>query len=36
MAALRASAPVRIRGAATIATSFPSFVELARGAGLKL
>jgi len=36
MAALRASAPVRIRGAATIATSFPSFVALARRAGLKL
>jgi 5-enolpyruvylshikimate-3-phosphate synthase len=36
MAALRASAPVRIRGAGTIATSFPSFVALARRAGLKL
>ncbi len=36
IAALRADGPMRIAGAATIATSFPSFVDLARGAGLRL
>lgn len=36
MAALRAAGPMRITGASTIATSFPSFVALARGAGLGL
>lgn len=36
MAALRASGPMTIDGAATIATSFPSFSALARGAGLRL
>lgn len=34
--ALRAAGPMRIKGAATIATSFPSFTALAREAGLKL
>ncbi|MGE3772046.1 MAG: 3-phosphoshikimate 1-carboxyvinyltransferase [Gammaproteobacteria bacterium] len=36
IAALRAQSAMRITGAATIATSFPSFVDLARGAGLGL
>lgn len=36
MAALRASAPITIRGCATVATSFPGFAELARHAGLAL
>ena len=36
MAALRASGPMTIDGAATIATSFPSFASLARNAGLRL
>ena len=36
IAALRAAGPMRITGAATIATSFPSFSSLARGAGLGL
>ncbi|HMM77543.1 MAG TPA: 3-phosphoshikimate 1-carboxyvinyltransferase [Gammaproteobacteria bacterium] len=36
IAALRAESPMRITGAATIATSFPSFVDLARRAGLGL
>lgn len=36
MAALRATSPMRITGASTIATSFPSFTSLARGAGLGL
>lgn len=36
MAALRASGPMRISGASTIATSFPTFTDLARGAGLAL
>jgi 3-phosphoshikimate 1-carboxyvinyltransferase len=34
MAALRASAPVRILDCANVNTSFPDFVALARGAGL--
>ena len=36
MAALRATGPMRILGASTIATSFPTFTTLARGAGLAL
>ena len=36
IAALRASGPLRIRNAAPIATSFPSFAPLARAAGLRL
>lgn len=36
IAALRASGPMTIDGAATIATSFPSFASLARHAGLRL
>ncbi len=36
ISALRAAQPMRITGASTIATSFPSFVDLARGAGLGL
>lgn len=36
MAALRARAPIRIRGSEIVATSFPNFVELATGAGLQL
>ena len=36
MAALRASAPITIRRCANVATSFPGFAELARGAGLDL
>jgi 3-phosphoshikimate 1-carboxyvinyltransferase len=36
MAALRASGPVTIRDCANVNTSFPGFVELAAGAGLKI
>jgi len=36
MAALRATGPMRILGASTIATSFPTFTGLARSAGLAL
>jgi 3-phosphoshikimate 1-carboxyvinyltransferase len=36
IAALRAASPMQVQGAATIATSFPSFVPLARAAGLKV
>ncbi len=36
MAALRASAPITIRRCANVATSFPGFAELGRGAGLNL
>ncbi|MCC7120574.1 MAG: 3-phosphoshikimate 1-carboxyvinyltransferase [Gammaproteobacteria bacterium] len=36
IAALRASSPMQITGATTIATSFPTFVDLARRAGLAL
>ena len=36
IAALRASGPMHILNAAPIATSFPSFVPLARAAGLRL
>lgn len=36
MAGLRATAPITLMGAATIATSFPDFVPLARAAGLRL
>jgi 3-phosphoshikimate 1-carboxyvinyltransferase len=36
MAALRASAPIVIEGCDNVATSFPNFVELARGAGLHI
>lgn len=36
MAGLRATAPITLEGAATIATSFPDFVPLARAAGLRL
>lgn len=34
MAALRAEAPITIRNCANVATSFPGFVEMARGCGL--
>jgi len=36
MAALRASGPIVINNCANVNTSFPSFVELAQGAGLKI
>ncbi len=36
IAALRASGPMRVLGADTIATSFPTFAPLARAVGLKL
>ena len=36
MAALRASGPIIIDDCANVATSFPGFVELARGAGLAI
>ena len=36
IAALRADAPIQIRDCANVATSFPGFVELAAGAGLKI
>ena len=36
VAACRASAPVRILDVANVATSFPGFVDIARGAGLDL
>jgi 3-phosphoshikimate 1-carboxyvinyltransferase len=36
MSALRARAPIRILDCANVATSFPGFVDLARGAGLAL
>ncbi|MCW9088922.1 MAG: 3-phosphoshikimate 1-carboxyvinyltransferase [Gammaproteobacteria bacterium] len=36
MAALRASAPITINDCANVNTSFPGFVELAAGAGLKI
>jgi 3-phosphoshikimate 1-carboxyvinyltransferase len=36
MAALRASGPIEIDNCANVATSFPGFVELAQGAGLKI
>lgn len=36
MAALRASGPITIRNCANVNTSFPGFVELAAGAGLKI
>jgi 3-phosphoshikimate 1-carboxyvinyltransferase len=36
IAGLRASAPITIRDCANIYTSFPGFVELARGAGLEI
>ncbi len=36
MAGLRASAPVRIRDCANVATSFPGFLEMARQAGLQI
>jgi 3-phosphoshikimate 1-carboxyvinyltransferase len=36
MAALRASGPITIRDCRNVATSFPDFVTLAQGAGLKL
>jgi 3-phosphoshikimate 1-carboxyvinyltransferase len=34
VASLRASGPIAVRDTANVATSFPGFVELARGAGL--
>jgi 3-phosphoshikimate 1-carboxyvinyltransferase len=34
MAGLRAATPIRIRDCKNVDTSFPGFVELARGAGL--
>jgi 3-phosphoshikimate 1-carboxyvinyltransferase len=36
LASLRASSPITIHGSATIATSFPDFVTLARNAGLAI
>ena len=36
VAALRASAPIRIEQCDNVATSFPNFVELARAAGLRI
>lgn len=36
MAALRATAPIRIHDCANVATSFPGFAELAAAAGLRL
>lgn len=36
MAALRAGAPITIRDCANVNTSFPGFVDLARGAGLNI
>ncbi len=36
MAGLRAKAPIEIRDCANVATSFPGFVALARGAGLQI
>jgi 5-enolpyruvylshikimate-3-phosphate synthase len=36
VAALRASAPVRIADCANVATSFPGFEALARGVGFDL
>ena len=36
MVALRADGPIEIEDCANVATSFPGFVELARGAGLKI
>ena len=36
IAALRASGTIEIEDSANVATSFPLFVELARGAGLKI
>lgn len=36
VAALRASAAVRVRDCANVATSFPGFVQLAAGAGLRI
>jgi 3-phosphoshikimate 1-carboxyvinyltransferase len=36
IAALRANAPIVIRNCANVATSFPTFVELATNAGIKL
>lgn len=36
MAGLRAAAPIRIRDCKNVDTSFPGFVELARGAGLRI
>lgn len=36
IAALRATAPITVKGCSVVATSFPTFVELAQGAGIKL
>lgn len=36
MAALRADGPIKIHDTANVATSFPGFAELARGAGVQL
>lgn len=36
IAALRASAPIRVRNCANVSTSFPSFVELAKEVGISL
>jgi len=36
IASLRASAPIRIRDVANVATSFPGFAGLARGIGLNI
>ena len=36
LSALRATGPITVNNCENVATSFPNFVELARGAGLKL
>jgi 3-phosphoshikimate 1-carboxyvinyltransferase len=36
MAALRATGPIVIDDCANVNTSFPGFVELARGAGVRI
>jgi 5-enolpyruvylshikimate-3-phosphate synthase len=36
MASVRARAPIEIRDTASVATSFPDFLESARGVGLQI
>ena len=36
IASLKASAPIRILDVANVATSFPGFVELAQGIGIRI
>jgi 5-enolpyruvylshikimate-3-phosphate synthase len=36
VASLRASAPIEVLDVANVATSFPGFADLARGAGIRL